>query len=253
METLIVTLYCGEKDYDECCKSLEEQTYKDFDHLVISNQPEVIAHKTLYESFKKNSDYKYLIKIDADIVLNSNNAIQTLISAAQSKINGNCPLRVTADVDDYFTGILLQGIHLYSQEVNWNWDGFAEGCTTPDRLDDIHTKRLNRRVCKLHQVLGKHCYYASEKQAFHFGYHRALKGQADRCMDVWNNYVKKKENLLWKACLGIFTGLELKDFSGYCYNEKFDEIFAKNINRNISERDVQRVILSFFTSKKRKN
>lgn len=236
-ETLVGTLFCGENDFEQCKIALSEQTYQNFDHLVISNKPEVQAHKELYQAFKSGK-YKYLIKVDADIVLNSNRAIELMVSAAKKKIGNKFPLRVTADVDDFFTGILLQGLHLYSQEVDWDWGQFTPDCRKPDRLDSIHRMKQNNRIVKMRQVLGKHCYYASPKQAFHFGYHRALKGQIDRCRDVINNYKIKDNDMLWMVCLGIYSALTIKDTSGYCYGIRFDEIFDEYSKNNLSRVDV---------------
>jgi hypothetical protein len=243
-ETMIGTLYCGENDFEKAKEAIASQTYKDYEHVIISNLQENEAHEKLYRSFKEGR-YKYLIKIDADIVLNSSDALMKMTNAAKTKTAGMFPMRVTADVDDFFTGILLQGLHLYSNEVSWDWSKFKTNSLTPDRFDSLHKNRQRIRIKKMHEVLGSHCYHASEKQAFHFGYHRALKGHKDRCREVVARWEKTRHKLIWMVCIGIYTAINIKDYSGYCYNENFDAIFNKYSTTQNSEDVVIKSIKSF--------
>lgn len=51
MKVLVGTLYSGENEFSECKESLEKQTHKGFEHLIIENLPKKEAHHKLFSTF----------------------------------------------------------------------------------------------------------------------------------------------------------------------------------------------------------
>ena len=51
MNILVGTLLSGENEYPECLASIRNQTFTDYDHLIIADKPELEAHYQLYKTF----------------------------------------------------------------------------------------------------------------------------------------------------------------------------------------------------------
>jgi hypothetical protein len=80
MRILAGTLYTIENEFEDCCRSIRNQTYKNYDHLVIRNLPKKEAHNNLYQAFVDEADrYDLLVKIDADMVLCDENLFERIV------------------------------------------------------------------------------------------------------------------------------------------------------------------------------
>lgn len=215
MKTVVIgTLYSGEGDFEYCCKSVKSQDYP-CEQFVISDTMEAKAHSVLYRTFK-DSDYDYLIKLDADMVFIDNNAVRQMVSIADE---GGYD-KVSFKVQDFFTNSKFFGVHLFSKRVNWKWKRFVSKNIKPDRLDTAKHVYLSKNA------LVYHCYHANIKQSFHYGFHRMHKGQVGICNDVLSNLERSPKDVnLLSACKGIYAALCNKSFKSNDYNEDFELIF----------------------------
>lgn len=225
---LIGTMYSGEGDFDRCCESVRHQNYG-CQQFFVSNLSEVDAHAKLYKAFKE-SDADYLLKLDADMVLNDCNVIDYLLDIIQK---GNY-LRVTHYVDDFFTNKPMLGIHFFSKEVEWKFDQFKSGHLFPDCLDTIREMKMKKRCLKIRKSIAKHCYYANPRQSFHFGYHRFLKGKISVC-NATIQHLKQfpDSSSLRYAGLGIIAASKYKDYGSYNYGDSFNSLFNKYLEKEI--------------------
>lgn len=218
MKVLVGTLYCGEGDFDKCVKSIQSQDYP-LEHLVISDKEEHLAHYELYSAIRdRKADM--LVKVDADMVLKNSGVVRKFVQIISSGL-----LRVTYHVDDFFTGVPIQGIHALSKDIVIPDRKYFESTirTMPDRIpiDKARTRRFD-------QSLAWHCYHSNEKQAFHFGFHRYLKKSNDKCINLYKNWKSNDLPLLRMACLGMVVAHGMKLDSIYCYGEDFDNLFEEH-------------------------
>lgn len=216
---MVGTMYSGEGDFDRCCESVRTQTYE-CKQVFITGLPEVEAHAKLYKTFK-DSDADYLLKLDADMVLRDNTVVDNLVKMMQE----NNYLRLTHYVNDFYTNRFMLGIHFFSKEVEWKFDEFKPNYLFPDCLDTIRDKKLKKRCCKVQKAIANHCFYSTKKQAFHFGYHRFLKGKITVCRDTIAHLISDDNEILRHACLGIIAANRHKDYDSYSYGDEFETMF----------------------------
>jgi hypothetical protein len=222
---LVGTLYCGEGDFDRNRESVRGQTWP-CEQVVISNLPEVEAHRRLYQIFT-NSTYAYLLKLDADMVLKSAQAIETLVGLMECTKKKH----IVHLVDDFFSNAMIEGIHFYRRGVMWDWSRFTQGCLRPDCLDDVARSWFRSESRKYRKSIAWHCHYASEKQAFHFGYHRWVKGRTVKsskicCSRVFQHYLADPDNTLLRlACVGILAASSNGSENNHSYGPHFDQLF----------------------------
>ena len=193
------TLYSGESEFQDCCKAIKDQQEVIIKHKVISNKPEYEAHNLLWEEWEKSKlDYDLFVKIDADTVLNSDSALFRISKLFHDiKITGAQIL-----LHDYFTEDLIAGLNVFSKKVIFK--------PSRRKLFADHADKQNTNVLKGDSVrhlnpIGFHCINPNEKQSFHYGFHRALKGQnkiIKRCAEVW---LDKKDNARAWALAGAMS------------------------------------------------
>lgn len=244
MKLLIGTLKTIENEFEECCKSINYQLYKKFDHIVIENLGDAEAHDKLYSTFQNNSDkFDLLIKIDADMVI----ADTKLFSKIVKEFEENERLdRLFIHCYDHFVGENLGGVNVYRNTVKWqrNEDNFF---TDRGHLEDTirETKSWNVPEDK---PLIHHCPNPSNYQAFHFGLHRMMKtlqpgvsiNNANISKVHWRTFSKIIDrykvlgtNNLKYALLGGESVLSCKfqdDAISYG-NQEVEEIFKKYDNK----------------------
>lgn len=233
MRIMIGTLYSGEGDYDKCCESIRNQSVQ-CDHQIISGYEEAEAHMELYSRFKIQK-YDYLIKVDADIVLLKDDAVERLTNFASKRKLDRC----STNVSDFFTRTIMTGIHCYSKKVNWEFDKIV-GNTHPDRCDDA------KKCFTIQEVMGSHCFYATHIQCFHFGYHRYKKGQMDRIKQIVRHYDDlspmndgESKTRIRLACLGaLCASKENECYHGYRYNSLYDKM-SEYSNKSIDDMDIR--------------
>ncbi|MFV8387662.1 hypothetical protein ACNO5E_26555, partial [Vibrio parahaemolyticus] len=69
---LVVTLFSGENEFDKCVKSVSKQRLLG-KHYVVKNKPNKVAHEIIYKKMSDNSEYDFMAKIDADMVIENEN------------------------------------------------------------------------------------------------------------------------------------------------------------------------------------
>lgn len=234
VKVMVGTLFSGENEFEECRKSIQNQSYTNLEHKIISNQPKKQAHSQLFGDFFR-SDAQLLLKVDADMVILDPHLIAKLVEIYLS--NPDIHIWQFA-ILDYYTGSEIQGINLFSRQLIWS----------EDRQDDLFTDRSQspsskRRVLWpnfVNSVL--HSPNPSEFQAFHFGVHRALKvytsaslGQMEKAEEqlmylerCYKHYTIRRERQLLFACLGAEMALRgIFDIEHVDYtNPKLETIFS---------------------------
>lgn len=202
------TLASGEAELEQCKAAVARQAGPV--HVVqevISGMPERAAHDALWELWRSiRSKYDVFVKIDADTVL-LNDFVLARISEAfelNPRLTG-----MQLPILDYFTNGPIAGLNAFSPHVEFrpSSDLFCDRADSnhdlvlkcPESPVNMTQERLLERAAVLGLVFmqggappvpaARHCFDASDAQAFHFGVHRALKGQhnvIDRVRAAWN-------------------------------------------------------------------
>lgn len=167
IKVLIITLYSGENEYEQCCQSVKEQQGFIIEHKVIKNLPKQQAHQELYEKFNNNrSNFDYFAKLDADMMFSHSKALDNIIK----KFNKNIDI-VSATVHDGITDSDMQSFNIFSSRCLFSSD-------TNDSLftDSLEIKHKGQHISYVdvdRNIL--HAFNPSPFQAFMFGVHRSLK------------------------------------------------------------------------------
>lgn len=179
------TMYTNEGDFQKCIEQIQAQEGVIVSHHLISGMKEKEAHNALWRAWRQaQSTHDLFVKIDADTVLASDRTLQQLseLFRNNSRLTAvQCPLH------DYMTDGFINGLNAFSPRVIFNDTNDELYC---DRVDTGHDQRLqSNQVPDYLRPAGFHCHYANEIQAFHYGVHRALKGQREIMNKVriaWN-------------------------------------------------------------------
>lgn len=222
---LVCTLECGEADFVASKRSIEAQTGVNLRHIVFSNLPEAQAHNSLWQVFRNASfgtEYSMFMKVDADTVLLHDRIIIDTYEMFNADKNVTS---VQAPLHDYFTDCFINGLNSFSPRVK-----FKESCDSLycDRVDYGHVLQLyERHLPKSLVPSGKHCHHANKRQAFHFGLHRALKGQVKTLNDVKKAWIKHNDDLRAWALLGAMHSHHFSDRKGLSYvDERFNSMYT---------------------------
>lgn len=216
-------MYCGEGDFDYCCEAIKSQKNVDVKHHIIKNKPEKEAHNDLWSAWreaKKQDDYDMFVKVDADTVINENVLYEfSLIMKANPRVTG-----MQASLMDFFTLKFINGLNCFGPSVE-----FLD--TTSELYCDRNVDVGHDLVIKadlLPETLrpaGYHCFFSSNKQAFHFGVHRALKKQFHILDDIKTAYASNPNKKRALALLGASASKNF-DMGGFNYNDDlFNEQF----------------------------
>jgi hypothetical protein len=231
MRLLVGTLYSIENEYDECCKAIKAQTYHNYEHIVIENLPKKEAHDTLYRTFMSRRDeYDLLIKVDADMVIEKTDLFERIVNEFDN--DSELDMLLIA-VHDFFTDRLMIGMNIFRNTVRWRVDD--------DNLftDMKHIKSTVRKVKKDSTDLAPaaiHCKNPGNYQAFHFGFHRAMKaikgGTNWRVLfDVISHYHKNSHLRLAYVLLGAHTAFDKRfDVGNISYTDTtLEDYFSDRI------------------------
>lgn len=182
---LVITMYCGEPQIERCIKSVKSQEGVACTHKLITNKPNVEAHKELYEIINENKEnFSYFIKLDADMEFSNKHSLLKLIGFCDEDTD-----HFTIPVFDFFTKSDMPELHLFSNRVYFdtkNMDNLY--------VDNVKTIYPGKRKSeKTSRKLILHCYKPSMEQAFFFGIHRALKvvqtnSQTPSLSSAYNQY-----------------------------------------------------------------
>ena len=230
MRILVGTLYSGENEFEECLAAIQSQTYHNFDHLVIKDLPQHLAHKKLFSHFMANStQYDLLIKVDADTVLNSNELFYQIVQ----KFDQNSWLDVLViAIDDFFTARRIAGLLICRNTVTWNFEKETAFPDVPNMAPDRYffdTTDLAPAAI--------HCKNPSPFQSFHYGVHRGIKSLQrihstthwSGIQNVWKNFLETKDVRMGLAVIGaelVYAGCFTKLDADYTKSVMFDNFKA---------------------------
>ncbi|AUM75889.1 glycosyltransferase family 2 protein [Paracoccus jeotgali] len=165
---MVLTLFSGENEFEECCSALDGQVHKNWDHKVFRGLGNHQAHRSLYQFIMDNNrDYDLFFKLDADMVFSHSGVLCEII-----KIFRDRPAldHLIVACDDYMTGERILGVHTFSGRVRWRES--SSGIFNDPNPACAGTRRIIRDPAS---SFFKHASDPSSLQAFHFGAHRALK------------------------------------------------------------------------------
>jgi hypothetical protein len=247
VKLLVGTLYCGENEYEECVNAIRAQTFQNFDHITIENLPELEAHYSLYGHFLEHADqYDLLVKIDADVVLNS----EDLFEGIFKKFTDNPWLEVmNIGVDDFFTGeMIAAGIQVYRNTVRWDFS--KDTIFTDVPIMDPERYLYDKTDLAPAAV---HCKNPSPYQAFHYGVHRGLKSIQRKhstshwalLNKVWQNFLKVGDRRIGLAVLGaelVYAGEFGREDQNYT-QPKMKEVLSQyeGMDAQALEREIRRL------------
>lgn len=198
---LVGTLSCSEAEVALCCEQIANQSGVDIHHVLFENLTELEAHRKIFGLWnEKRSNYDLFVKIDADTVLNSKDA---LINAWSFFENDTDVTAIQVGLYDFFTKKMIAGLNMFRPNVYFDLPEDKLFC---DRVkENGHRKVLTIEDTKSLYPIGDHCRFPSDKQAFHFGYRRWAKGQVEIIRDLLNSWLIEPEiGRLW-ALSGVYV------------------------------------------------
>lgn len=192
------TMYCGEGDFEKCKNAILNQVNVETEHFIVQDKPEKEAHDTLFTKWNQlKKDFSLFVKVDADTVLNGDDILKKIFDFMYSDkdITG-----LQIPIYDYFTDSLIAGLNCFKPEVIFNTNSHHLYC---DRVDSGHKKQIVGNAVPEYFIPGAHhCNYATNKQAYHYGVHRALKNQRTNIQKVYNAWKTHKDDLRLYALIG---------------------------------------------------
>jgi hypothetical protein len=236
------------------------QTYKNFEHFVYKDLNYKDAHDALYNEFmSKANEFDIMIKVDADMVIRDKTFFEWVIG--QFKQDEELDL-LTMALHDFYTEEIIFGMHAYRNTVKWNT---GNEIVYTDRM---HNKDTIRKRTVIYEPVAEHCKNPSELQAFHFGFHRALKAiQPGRVFNArldgsWNVIEKIHKHFARNRDTRLMYSLAAAEFvfAGYynedniSYNDAIDNLYnnfreasSDKINEYIRNKKLKR--FGFLPSK----
>lgn len=168
------TMCSGEGDTELSKKSVADQVGVQITHYIISGLDEHTAAQRLYGTWESlKSAYDFFVQVDADTVLNDGLVIKTLYQTLRSQPSYTA---IQAPLHDYMTDSHIMGLNGYLPAVRWI-----------ESADHLYTDRCHQGNVTLTTGLpgslvpaGKHAWFSTPEQAYHYGVHRGLKGQWGR-------------------------------------------------------------------------
>ncbi|MBA1277432.1 hypothetical protein [Stutzerimonas stutzeri] len=261
IQVKIITLYCGENEFDKCVNmaSCQRCTFF-FEQVFIKNKANAEAHNELYKIVMAQADdFDYFVKLDADMVFKSENSLQKLITMAVES-GGDI---FSIPVHDYMTDSMIWGLNIYRSGVKWLL-GTDDLFTDQQRLDGAYVAAKKNLLES--ESLVSHAENPSDFQAFVFGVHRAAKvvqveadkfllghawGQLDTLFKVVDAYKKSGDKKRALAIIGAYftlnklnknVGLNRKeDFVG-----EFDAVsFESDLDKSLRYFGHKKIIVLF--------
>lgn len=228
MKVFVGTMESGEADFPACREAIMNQTHSPTFHYIVSGMTEPEAHRRLYEEWEAaKADFDLFLKVDADTVLAHPNVIAATVAlfAANPRLTGT-----QAWLYDHMTATKIFGLGcmrntvrlatrtnpLYPDRVDFSHDQVLRGDSLPDALNPA----------------GYHCRTVNDAQAFHYGLHRMLKGQADtlaRVRTAWLHHGGRDRAL---ALLGSRRAPDFKQHLRFNYGDaEFQTALAETLQR----------------------
>jgi hypothetical protein len=237
---LAITAECGEPQLGLLIESLKSQKHVSITQRIISYKPALEAERLIYEyalEAKKQGGYDWIIRLDADMLPVSDYSVVNLIKNAELYPD---IYKLSTPVQDYFTGNLISGVHLFK----------------PEGVPDIRQTKKSYPEYWITTIKGKsfyqinnpqilHAYNSDARQAIRFGLHRGIKaiskGSKD---DMWitilalraNHRRHKNDKYITAAYLASLIGLGLfSEFDTQWEMVDYDSNLNKAITAFIEE------------------
>jgi len=187
---LVLTLFCGEAEYERCKLSVSQQEGVSTEHVCFEWLPNLEAHEALYRTIlSRAGEFDAFLKLDADMVLVHERA---LLEAWQIFVDVPDTDHLSIPVYDHPSGSYLMGFHLFSPRVSWS---FPLDPLFPDSNPNV--PGFERIDFGIQRRLIDHMPSPSKEQAFALGVHRASKivqpgrGKNRRPADFPLSYLKR--------------------------------------------------------------
>jgi hypothetical protein len=164
---LILTLNSGEAALPVIVEQLAAQSFRNFEHEIISGLPNQAAHNRLYRTvMNRASSFDLFLKLDADMTLRSGSSLEEALRA----IDGHPDRQHFAfPVWDCFTEEETLGVHFFRSGVRW-------GEVTDDLFVDPDPPGVSRIIWEGPPApFVNHGEVVSEFECFAFGVHKFLK------------------------------------------------------------------------------
>lgn len=220
------TMHYQEGDFQSCLRAVQGQRGISLTHFLVSGLGERRAHEELWAEWRIAApEHDVFVKVDADTVLAHEEVLVELwrLMVSDTRITG-----IQAPLHDFFTDGFINGLNAFSPRVTFR------DSTDPlfvDRVDMGHDVIIQSGAVPTRlQPAGLHCHEATDAQAFHYGLHRALKGQAhviDRVRSAWT---KTNDRTRAMALLGARAASAFSDRCGFSYpDDRFKQALAAAI------------------------
>lgn len=165
------TLHCGEAEFEASREATLLQKNVTVTHHIISELPEYEAHNALWQAWDQaRVDHDLFVKIDADTVLNRDTALSEIYDLFRLPDVTGCQILL----HDFFTDDLIAGLNAFAPAVQFR---ASRSRLFADHADFGHKIVLKGEAVAHLAPIGFHCQVPHPYQAFHYGYHRALKKQ----------------------------------------------------------------------------
>ena len=207
----------GEKEIEECKKSVQSQTYGNITHEVFSYLPNKEAHDTLYSRFMElQGEFDYFIKLDADMVFKRVDVVERIVNYLEDNRQID---QLSLSVYDFYTDKPIPAIHIFSKNCEWK--------LTSENLfvDNNPQVKYERKFIWYKSVFESpvlHSFNPYLRHAYIYGYHKAKKAfqrgehKFDANMSIYHwhnineiitNYHKTNSHVLGLAGIGAFDYL----------------------------------------------
>lgn len=211
---MIGTLHSGEAEFEKCKRSVQAQTYKNYEHVFFEGLPEKEAVPAVLNHFLA-SDSDILVRLDADTVLTDKDFIARVVDIFSSRPD---TYLLQMAIHDFFSNDVMQGINAYRQNMPLKKN--AKDALFPDRTGIKPDQRLVTWTEFADSAV--HCPDPAPFQSYHFGVHRGMKviqhnqpkfdaGNAQQQMiyleKTYENFKASQDSRLGFASLGFEQAL----------------------------------------------
>ena len=164
---LILTLSSGEAALPVLTGQLQAQTFRDFEHEIISGLPNQAAHNHLYRMvMARASSFELFLKLDADMTLRSATSLADAVCATHTRPGTG---HFAFQVWDCFTEEETLGVHIFRSGVSW-------GEITDDLFVDPDPPNVTQILWQGPPApFVNHGEVVSDFECFAFGAHKFLK------------------------------------------------------------------------------
>ncbi len=199
MKILVGVTHRIENEFEECLESLNRQSYRNFEVMVIENLPLKEASYRLYKTFMDRAEeFQLLIKVDADMVIEN----KELFSKVVDKFSQDRELeKLEIAVQNFFSDQLIWSMNVYRNTVRWIQSSEDLFVDDDAFVSPLHVQHDDRTLAPA----ALHCKNPSSFQSFHFGVYNMLKVIQPHLAEkrryyadyYWNVAEKTYQNLLF--------------------------------------------------------